>query len=172
MLVLVLIDIALVGAYVFLYGSIGTWRLAAGEAGVAISMEQAKQENSAVLRKSIRDTEAVRAALDTRYVETGEVPAFLEAIEALAGKTGAEVAVRSVDVEPLGSASASTTEYLVVAVHGEGSFKQIIGLTRLLESIPQASMTSNLALRTSASSEKKTGPRWQLDMSFKVLKKK
>lgn len=99
------------------------------EAMSKLSVEQLKEEELRFLRESFRATEAERAALDAYFIDTQEVVAFIEEIEAAGRRAGAITSFNYVNIR-----GAENT--LVMEFEAFGSFTELFYFTRLVEFLP------------------------------------
>ncbi len=115
--------------FVFLYKEIKKKDQAAVQALFVWQNEAMKRNGMKLLDSSIRAMSAERAKLDTHFAKSSDVVPFLDLIEAMAPKVGAEAQVSLLKI-------ADDRHSLLVEVDASGSFSSIYKFLTLLENSP------------------------------------
>jgi hypothetical protein len=91
-----------------------------------LQAETRKKEETELFGKMLKTIEAERAMLDSHFIKSSDVVIFLDAVENLAPKVGAEAEVTQVDIAP-------DNRSLTVSMHAQGSFEELHKFIKLLE---------------------------------------
>ncbi len=122
--------LALSGAALFfLYQTIDENKKLAAEARAAWQKEEARRQEIKSLEIFLQDVEAERTELDAHFARSSNIVPFLDSIEELARRVGAEPEVVSVDPTPGGQG-------LGVVVRATGAFGSLYKFLELLENSP------------------------------------
>ncbi len=143
-----------------------------------IAFESSRSGRIADMKASLADTAALRAKLSSRFVTKDSVVDFLNGIEALAAKAGADLKVSSVTEEQSGSGDGPKLPVLHLSLAAQGSWKQVASFGEMLRLLPYQVSFAGVgfsAQRKTALDAKgnpvRSGPsRWKADFDFTVLK--
>lgn len=87
------------------------------------------------IQNIIKDTEQQREQLNVYFVKDDAVVAFIETIESLGDKSGAEVEVTSVNIEERNS-EGSSSQFLRLTFSATGAWDEVFYLFSLVELLP------------------------------------
>lgn len=125
--------------------------------------EATRREDIRLLNRSIQQNVSDRASLETHFAKSSNIVPFLDSIEMLASKAGADAKVDSVDENADGST-------LVVGLQASGNFTAIYKFLTLLENSPYelAFLSVNIQKSAPLSTPSKKGPDLRWEAVFKI----
>lgn len=126
---LVILNIALLAAYVFLFGFILNKKDMIAEATSRLDVEQLREEQLSVLRNSFRETEQDRNALARYFINKEQLVLFIEKIESVGKRANAFVRFRFVNIR-------EAENILTMEFEAVGSFKELFYFLQLIENLP------------------------------------
>lgn|SRR3989344_2914247 len=141
------------------------------------STEERKAES---VRAILKDTEEARTELKKRLVGAEEVDLFLDFLGRTADVGGAELTIKTVEIQkhPEGFVS-TTTEPIALSLDASGSFSSVYNFIALLDTAPYKMQINNVSLSLegdASDSEPKlktpTTPRWKALIKLIVFKAK
>jgi hypothetical protein len=129
LLVSIVLLILSCAVFYFLYNKIEQNRASVENMSIEVQKEAQRVEELRLLDRGLRSVEQERVQVESHFAESANLVPFLDGVEELATKVGAEVETTSVDV----SANKSN---LLVGVKTEGSFEALYKFLTLLENSP------------------------------------
>jgi len=151
-------------AFLFVYKKIGHNNKVAEQVQSEWQAEAIRREEAKSLDRTMKSIEAERALLETHFAKSSDIVPFLDTLEGLATKTGAEAEVSSVDVlkDEVG---------LMVGLKATGSFSEVYKFLMLLENSPYELEFSSIDFQTRVSQdlESVAVPTWNAVFKIKLL---
>ena len=148
--------------FLFLYRNINNNKEMSHLAQEKWQVEATNRENTKLLVSSIKAIEPERALLKTHFVQSSDVVPFLDTIEKLAKKVGAEAEITSVNL-------VKDNTSLMVRMKASGNFGTIYKLILLLENSPYDLEFVLVDIETSDTSSSKKNPQWIANFQIKLL---
>ena len=147
-------------ALVFLFWQINTNKKLTIAARTEWQEEEARRYEIKSLAILLEDVAAERTALDAHFARSTNVVPFLDSIEELARKVGADPEVVSVDPAPSGAE-------LGVTARARGSFGAVYKFLELLENSPYELEFTTVDIQKISGD--KAGETWEIFLRFKLL---
>jgi hypothetical protein len=116
-------------AFIFVYGKIKENEKKSEKAQTEWQIETNRRDEIRSLERSIKEIEKERAEIEAHFAESENLVPFLDTLEKLARRAGADGDVVSVDI------SKEKSE-LVVSFRSKGSFRSTYNFIKLLENSP------------------------------------
>ncbi|MCH7529597.1 hypothetical protein IIB50_00550 [Patescibacteria group bacterium] len=100
-----------------------------------LDLEAKRDKRLRSIQNIVRDTEQQREQLNIYFVNEDSVVTFIETIEALGGKSGAEVEIVSVNIEERNTEEGNS-EFLRLTFSATGTWNEVFYLFSLVELLP------------------------------------
>jgi len=157
----------LVFAFFFLYRYVNSNNEKARQATTELQNEIILENETKLLSNSVKAIEEDRAKLAAHFVNSSNIVRFLDTIEALAPRAGAQAETTSVDI-------LKDQSGLAVKLKVLGSFKSIYGFLVLLENSQYELEFTNINIQKEGGEEvvaddPAQAPSWQADFGIKLL---
>lgn len=150
----------------FLYKKIGENKTTARAAQIEWQTEATRRDEIRSLEHSIRDISKERILLESHFAKSSDVVPFLDTIEQLAKKVGANPEIVSVDIP-------KDKTGLLVGLKASGSFESIYKFLMLLENSPYELEFVSADMQHSntqiVSDKKGEVPRWEAVLKIRLI---
>jgi len=127
LIIMLVINAALIGAYGFLFYSIKTKSEEASTLSHDLNAQRANEEDLALLRHAVNDMEDDRVKLESYFVKSSTINTFFESIESLGEESGTDMRL---------SGLVERGNVLGIDVSARGKFEDIYYLVKLIEYLP------------------------------------
>ncbi|MBY0376467.1 hypothetical protein K2P96_00640 [Patescibacteria group bacterium] len=158
---------ATIFGFIFLYKQIEENKIISAEMQQKWQTEANRRSQIQSLDRLIKSTETERSKLQTHFAQTSDVVPFLDTVQKLATKVGAESEVVSVDILK------DKSSVLAIQVRATGSFQSVYKFLTLLENSPYELDFSSVDLQNTTpqatDGAKVTGTEWSADFRIKLL---
>lgn len=167
LLIAVLLNIAAIGWYGFLFAEIKAKNEHVSELMNQIEAEAGKESTLNSEKALVAETASLREKLASYFVGKDGAVSFFEFLETTGNDVGVHVAIKSPSVSDL--AELPQAEELRLLLTVEGPWPAVVRFLGLLESLPYEASMGEVVVSKEESLSKGA---WQASLSLKVLKEK
>ena len=153
---ILVIDMALIGAYGFLFYLIKTKSEETSALSRDLGAKQATEDQVSTLRHAVNETKDDRTKLESYFVRSGNIDAFIEFLKSLGKEAAVDITLSGL-TETKGNS-------LTVDLRAQGTFDNLFYFTKLIEYVPYRIDLKRESLALS-------GPREQKNIETSVGKK-
>lgn len=161
------VTVVVVALYAYMYYTVGNSTRRAITARDIAGVEKLNKDQEKNLTDLYDRTAEDRDRLTTYFVESGNVVAFIEALEALEKETGGTVAISGIAADDLSKKPIGTIGTVGANITAEGSWASVMKTLMAIELLPYQISVSQVRLDSTPSSGGK-GRQWHLSLSVRA----
>ncbi len=164
----IMVVIVMIGAYFYMYNFVWSSADRANDIRTKIKLEKENTAHEQNITELYKSTAADWDRLPKFFVPSDRVVAFIESIESLGLKSGAEVSLSSVSADNLDDAVSGTLGDVKGRVDASGSWSSVMRALMLTESMPYPVMINHVVLSSSGPSDKSQNNQWRLSFDIQT----
>src|SRR3989344_2501343 len=170
LIVVLALDCLAAGLYVFLFRSLASSSGRIAEIRSELELKERERSSIEALRKNFDNTSALRAEIDSYFVDKDGVVDFIEYLESLARSRDLLVETQSVALSE--SEEGAIHEILRQTIEVEGSWADVTHFLSLVETLPFGIFVEEMSLNLNEDATKSKAGSWLGRVSFTAVKLK
>lgn len=147
LILVLIIDLAFVGAYGFLFYLIKAKSEEASALSQDLEAKRATEDEISILRHTVNETKDDRAKLESYFVRADNIDAFIEFLKSLGKDAGIDITLSGL-TETKGSS-------LTIDLRAQGTFENLFYFMKLAENVPYRINLKRVSLVSSGPKEQK-----------------